>query len=167
MQKRVLAMGNVSKPVYDSWDKFLMASALPKAAQRAQRPTYADLVSPTLRPPLPVLNSTPKKRDWVKDHMISKIISKHRTNKRLEAKISNLRKVTREHKSYEAKPGDEPMVYSPHRRPSSFDETKEESEILEYDPFGTPLELDKVDQTGDSTEYGYSSSSLEFDEALF
>ena len=161
MQKRVLAMGNVSKPVSDDWDKFLKASAPPKAIQRAQRLTYADQVCAIYQPPLPVLKPIPKKSDWVKNHMISKIISKHRTNKRLETKMRNAQKITRE-KSYDVKPDDEPMVYSSCRRPLKFDETKEAREILEYDAFGRPLGLNEVEQAGDSIAYSPSGSTLEF-----
>jgi len=76
--------------------------------------------------------------------------------------MSNVNKITREHKSYEVNPDGGPMVYSSCRRPLMFEETKEAPEMLEYDPFWRSFELDKEEEAGDSISYGSSGSTLEF-----
>ncbi|CUS12776.1 unnamed protein product [Tuber aestivum] len=165
MQKRVLAMGNVSKPISDEWEKFLKDSAPPKAVQRAQPLSYVDQVVPLYQPIPPTIKPKPAraKSQWEKNHMVSKIISKNRSNKRLETKIRNAYKVVREHKTYDLEQDDgEPTEYRSCGRPPRFDETKEARQILEYDAFGKPIWPNDAEEAGGSMVHGSFSNPLEF-----
>ncbi|KAG0634388.1 hypothetical protein HOY80DRAFT_986665 [Tuber brumale] len=162
MQKRILAMGNVSKPIYDHWDKFLKDSAPPKPSERAQRPTFEDQVCASYQPLPPVIKHTPVNSEWVKDHMVTQIISRSRANKRFETKMRNRHKVVREHNTYQAKKDDEPIEYTSFRRPLKFDETKAGRAIPEYDAFGKPVWINEVEQDGGPMAYGSFGDTLEF-----
>ncbi|KAG0125372.1 hypothetical protein HOY82DRAFT_543179 [Tuber indicum] len=146
MQKRILSMGNISKPIFDDWDKFLQESARPNSSQRAQRPTFEDQVCASYQPLPPVIRHTPVNSEWVKKHMVSQIISKKRANRRFVTKMNNLQKVTRERNTYQEKPDDEndPIEYTSFRRPLRFDETVEGRAIPEYDAFGKPHWINEV-----------------------
>ncbi|PWW75000.1 hypothetical protein C7212DRAFT_364751 [Tuber magnatum] len=165
MQKRILAMGNVSKPISDDWERFLKDSAPPSSTRRAQRLSLVDQVIPTCQPLSTVTNPKPTKNkgNWEKNHMVSKLISRDRSNRRLEKKMRNVHKIVREHKTYEAEQDDgEPMVHRSCRRPARFDDTEEARQILEYDAYGRPIGLVDAEQAGESMVYSSFDNTLQF-----